>query len=341
MAVMMLVFCVVLIDRISHKHILLLPLSAAIFSFKLSGMLTIAFAVIVWLGYLFMLKQANKEKTATATDRKMLGISLVLLCFVAGGFVIRNIFISGWLVYPFPIGNLHLPWSVPRPYVLDMIAWIKSYPKLPGGASPAVISGGQFMSWFPQWFTQFRLSFEYDLLCVSVVVLFWAAFQVRSFGRFIYARPAMCMLLLFSAASIAFWFASAPDVRFGSVYFFMFFAAAIVLLFEGSPYKKILKVLIYVAFIYPLMDNNTPGFYTQTGPKLFTFAYTAPRKLVKVVASPPDEKPALYIYMPVDHRACGNSPIPCSPYAGGYLNHHRLIRQRVPGDLSRGFLPTK
>jgi hypothetical protein len=341
MAVMTLVFCVVLIDKIDQKAILLLPISAAVFSFKLSGMLTITFALLVWLGYIFMLVQSRREKAVAATDKKVLRLSFVLLCFVAGGFIVRNIFVSGWLIYPFPIGNLHLPWSVPKPYVLDMMAWIKSYPKLPGGASPAEISQGQFLFWLPEWFNQFRTTFEYNLLCVAVVVIFWAVFQVRSFGKFIYARLSILMLLLFSAVSVLFWFISAPEVRFGSVYFFMLFAAAIVLLFEGSPYKKILKVLIYVAFIYPLIDNRTPGFYTPIGPKLFTFAYTPPRKLVKVVGSPPGEDPPLYIYMPAEGDACGNSPIPCTPYAGGYLHNHRPIRQRVPGDISKGFLPTK
>ena len=99
-----------------------------------------------------------------------------------------------------------------------------------------------------------------------------------------------------------------------------------------------MKIFIYVIFIYQVA-LNLPAFFMAAEPHLFTFPYTQPQKLNRVVASPAGENPPLYIYMPAEDNKCGDSPIPCTPYAGGLLHVHQQIRQRVPGDLSKGFLP--
>lgn len=336
MSVLTLIFCLVLLDKADHKILLLLPLAAAIFTFKLSGMLTIAFALSILTICILFLKYEHKNKWKSI--KRVMAISFGTLCFVALGFVARNIIVSGWLVYPFPIGNLHLPWSVPTPYVLDMMDWIKSYPKIPGGVSPTTIKENDFMFWFTQWYSQFKLSAEFNIFCVSVFVLAWSVYQVSSFKKFIYARLNILFLVFFGAACIFFWFISAPEIRFGSIYFFIFFAVSIVLLYESSRYKNVIKVFVYFLFIYQV-TNRIPSYVIDRKPDLFTLPYTAPLKLRKVIGSPPDENPPLYIYMPAQGDACGNSPIPCTPYAGGFLQNHRLIRQRVPGDLSKGFLP--
>ena len=338
MSVLTLIFCLVLLDKADHKILLLLPIAAAIFTFKLSGMLTIAFALIILAACIVFLRFEDHYKRKSI--KRVMAVSFGILCFITLGFVARNIIVSGWLVYPFPVGNLHLPWSVPTPYVLDMIDWIKSYPKIPGGASPATIREHDFMFWFTQWYSQFKLSVEFNFLCVSLFVLVWSVYQLSSLKKFIYARLNILFLVFFGAACIFFWFISAPEIRFGSIYFFIFFAVSIVLLYEGSRYKNVLKVFVYLLFIYQVI-NRIPSYVIDRKPDLFTLPYTAPLKLRKVKGSPPDENPPLYIYMPVEGDACGNSPIPCTPYAGGFLQNHRLIRQREPGDLSKGFLPTE
>jgi len=336
MAVLTLIFCLVLLDKLDHKILLLLPLSAVAFTFKISGMLIVGTGLIALVGYLFLLKHEN-NKVVRKMELKIHTVSFILCCFIVSGFIIRNVIISGWLIYPFPIGNLHLPWSVPKPYVLDMIAWIKSFPKIPGGASPTTIAGNDFFFWFVKWFERFKQSGESVLFAWSMLALFWSVFQIRSVPKFIYARLNILLLIVFSLASIVFWFISAPDLRFGSIYFFIFFASSVALLYEGSKYKNVLKNLIYVLFIVQI-TREIPGYYIDRAPGLFTFAYTEVPKLVRVIGSPPDQKPELYIYMPLEGNQCGNSPIPCTPYAGGLLHSHHFIRQRVPGDLSKGFL---
>jgi hypothetical protein len=303
-------------------------------------MLTIGISLIVFAGYVFLLKWGNKNYKVRKTEIRIFAASFIFLCIIVSGFMIRNAVVSGWLIYPFPVGNLHLPWSTPKPYVLDMIAWIKSFPKIPGGASPTTIMDHDFFFWFSQWFDRFRQSIEFNLFIASLIILLWSVFQIRSFTKFIYARLNILLLLLFAIASILFWFISAPDLRFGSIYFFIFFACSIALLFEGSKYKNVLNIFIYGIFIYQII-SQIPSYYIDRSPDLFTFAYTKSAKLTRVIASPPNEKPPLYIYMPLEGNQCGNSPIPCTPYAGGLLHNHFQIRQRVPGDLSKGFLPPK
>lgn len=337
MAVVTLVFCLVLLDKIDHKLLLMLPLSALAFTIKLSGMPMVAASLIAMAGYIYYLKFGYSGTPIRQQAIRLSTVSFALLCLISAGFIIRNVILSGWLLYPFPVGNLHLPWSTPKPYVTDMIAWIKSYPKIPGGASPETISGNDFFFWFNQWFARFSQSTEFFLFFGGLAALLWAGFQQRSFWKFIYPRMNIFLLITFSIISILFWFVSAPDVRFGSVYFFIFFASVVVLLYEATKYKDALKVLIYAGFVYQVV-HLTPAYLLDRPPSLFTLAYTQQPKVGKVVASPAGEDPPLYIYMPVEGNLCGNAPVPCTPYAGGLLHIHQQIRQRVPGDLSKGFL---
>ncbi|MEO8582764.1 MAG: hypothetical protein ABI415_03145 [Flavitalea sp.] len=336
-AVLTLVFSLILLDKINHKILLLLPIAAVVFTFKLSGLLTIATGLIFMTGAAFMLKYSNKENHNRKTEVKLIAVSFSMLCFIVSGFIIRNIIVSGWLIYPFPIGNLHLPWSVPKPYVLDMIDWIHSFPKIPGGASPATIHGHNVIYWFSQWFDHFKQSPEFAMLIISAGILLWFVYHATSVRKFFYGRLNVLLLCIFSLASILFWFISAPDVRFGSVYFFIFFASSVVILIETTKHKTFLKILIFTAFTYQL-TYVLSGIFIDRAFYLFTFAYTKNPKLVHVIASPKGQTPPLYIYMPAEGNQCGNSPLPCSPYAGGLLDNHQLIRQRVPGDLSKGFL---
>jgi hypothetical protein len=337
-AVLTLVFCLILLDNIPYKIFLLLPIAALIFNLKLSGMLTIAIAMLITIGHLLMVKFEHKDFFVRRLHYKLMASSCIVLVFTCVGFMLRNAIVSGWLIYPFPIGNLHLSWSVPKPYVMDMMAWIKQYPKIPGGVNPATIHSNGFFYWFPQWYNQFKLSTEFQLFCISFFILLWSAFQLKSLGKFVYARLNIFVVLLFGALSIVFWFISAPEIRFGSIYFFVFFAACAIFLYEGSKYKSVIGVFIMILFIYQVV-NRMPSYVFDRGPDLFTFAYTKPLKLRQVVGSPPDENPPLTLYMPAEGDACGNSPLPCTPYAGGFLQQHRLLRQRVPGDISKGFLP--
>lgn len=338
MAVLTLVFCLVVLDKIDGKVLLLLPIAAAVFTFKLSGMLAVAAGLAVLAGCLFRLRYDNRSPVIRRQEKRTLSMSFILLCFVVSGFVIRNVIISGWLLYPFPVGNVHLPWSVSKPYVMDMIDVISSYPKIPGGASAETIRNNSFLFWFIPWSEKFKQSYEAFELACALLILLWSLYQRASFGKFVYGRLNIVLVLAFAATSILFWFYSAPDIRFGSIYFYILFAASVALLYEGSAYKNVIKVFAFVIFIYQIA-GQVPAYYFDGRPSLFTFPYLKPFKLNRVVASPPGEDPPLYIYMPAEGNQCGNSPIPCTPYAGGLLHVHQAIRQRVPGDLSKGFLP--
>jgi hypothetical protein len=338
MAVLCLIFCLVLLDNTPYKNLLLLSLAAVAFSFKLSGMLTIATAFVVLIATIIQTRQGQISTADRKLATRLTMTSLGFFFFLLAGFIIRNIVMSGWLIYPFPFGNLHLPWSVPKPFVIDLMDWIKSYPKIPGGANPTTIKENDFFFWFTQWFTRFKIFVESDMFFGSLFLLFWCVFQVRSFSKFIYAHLNTLLLVLFSVASIALWFTSAPDLRFGSIYFFLFFAGSVVLFYEGSRYKQVLNVIIPIVFVGQII-YRMPSYVFNVKPKLFTFVYTKQPKLKQVVGSPPGEEPALMLYMPEVGDGCGNSPLPCTPYAGGFLHNHRFIKQREPGNISKGFLP--
>jgi len=338
MAIALLVFCLILLDKLKYKPLLLLPVSAIVFTIKFSGMLAVGAGVLVVIVYLLQLKYQKPDPLLLRKARRVCYISLGLTSLIILGFIARNIILSGWVLYPFPVGNLHLSWSTPKPYVDDMIAVIKSYPKIPGGASTETINGHDFFYWFNQWYDRFKVSDEFYLLVVALATLTWCIVDVRSRRAFVYANLKVPVLVLFTLASIVFWFTSAPDVRFGSVYFYILFASSIVLLAGGKEHQPIFRTLIYLIFIHRTAQQ-LPAFVFDREPFLFTLPFTGQPNLVKVVGSPEGENPPLTIYMPAQGNKCGNSPLPCTPYAGGLLHQHQKIRQRKPGDLSKGFLP--
>jgi hypothetical protein len=334
-AILSFIFGILLLDNIKYKILLILPLSVIIFSFKISGIVALGIALIIFLGYTFKLKFEEKDKKNLG---RVLLFSISIFAILLIGFIIRNAFVSGWLLYPFPFGNLHLPWSVPNDFVIDMIEWIKSYPKLPGGASPNLIKENNFFYWIIPWFDSFRKTTEYSLLFVSIFLLIFSSFNLKSMKLYFLRKPGLFFLLIFSLSGILFLFISAPDLRFGSFYFYILFASAVILVYENSSLKKGLLRIIFIVSLF-LIHKEMSWFVFDREPNLFTFSYVKPLELNKILVSPKGEDPPLYIYMPVEGDACGNSPIPCSPYAGGFLHNHRGLRQRVPGNISKGFLP--
>lgn len=218
-----------------------------------------------------------------------------------------------------------------------MISWIKDYPKIPGGTSPDVIQGNGFFYWFTPWYERFKLSNEFYMLVASVALIAWSFLQVKPASRLVYGRSNNFLVLGFSVISILFWITSAPDLRFGSVNFFILFGASVALLASSSAYPLVMRAAVYLIFIRQL-GTQLPAFVFDRKPYLFTMPYTKQPEVKKVVGSPQEQNPPFYLYMPVEGNQCGNAPLPCTPYAGGLLHHHQTIKQRVPGDLSSGFL---
>lgn len=128
--------------------------------------------------------------------------------------VVRNIILSGYLVYPYlPLLVWKPDWLVPADLALIERAWISSWARIPAEPWQYVLSL-PFSSWFPHWFKG-----QY-LINQILVVLFCVAFLWLIFKLFLswYAEQKLAPIhrLLWVWCGVIFiWFTTAPDFRFG------------------------------------------------------------------------------------------------------------------------------
>lgn len=176
-----------------------------------------------------LLRNRNKQKM------RALGLSVVLALFIAVPFFIRNVLISGWLMYPVTAIDLFdVPWKVPKGVAQYDALEIKTFGR---GFSDALTYGNApFSAWVPTWFK--GLSFFdktiifMDIVAIAMFVVLAVMFMAAQFDRkserekkiFSISHRTMLNQVDFMAiggtmiVSLFFWFISAPLIRYGIVY---------------------------------------------------------------------------------------------------------------------------
>jgi hypothetical protein len=304
--------------RQAEACMVIASMAALLITIKLSGamLLFLAFAVA-----------AASTWTSLRTRRALIFVVPALLI---AGMLARRVLLSGWLLFPFPIGNLHLPWSVPSHETIDQYTWIRSWARLPDH-SPGELAARGFWFWFVPWLKDFGRRPEMTIAFVGAALA-----TIRLTSGFRRRAPVTILeaaITLSIALSIAYWFIGAPDVRFGGVFIWMFAAAAAVPFLATGYHKEYGPRLILVAASLAALLTTTGGWlylarapaWTTTQPTNVNFP-TRPFTIENGVAP-------LEVYVPSSGRAyCGDSPLPCTPFPAQQ-------RLRRPGMIGSGFLP--
>ncbi|MBQ7678841.1 MAG: hypothetical protein IJT34_03220 [Butyrivibrio sp.] len=169
----------------------------------------------------------------------------VLVCTLAAlgillPFFIRNIKLSGYLLYPFPSLDLFsLDWKIPVGTAAFDAAEIRAWGR--GGTSVILASAG-LSEWVPAWFGKLPTVYRWPLLldalaapvvCIAAGVVAWMFLRRRLFRRTTVCSKGPVVLqisalrfirlgdylflLVVLYLQLAFWFLSAPLVRYGGV----------------------------------------------------------------------------------------------------------------------------
>jgi hypothetical protein len=174
--------------------------------------LTAAFAVTVKLSTAPLMLLAlgivwiNRK---TADVRRYPAIAIVGMLF--GLWVARGFLLSGCAVYPVPQTCIAgLPWSVSRAQAAYELLGIKSWARTPHRIDYDNVMGN--WTWVPAWTVRTLEDWSARLLLVGAVAgSLSALFGTRVSRTVLAAAGALCICL-------AYWFFTAPDVRFGSGY---------------------------------------------------------------------------------------------------------------------------
>ena len=294
---------------------------------------TIKFSVAVLL--LLVLKPAVMLLKSKAG--KQIGL------FLAGGlltvvpFFVRNVIITGWLIYPFAgIDLFDVDWKIPKWQVEYDAVEIGVYGK---GLNDVSKQNLPFSEWVPSWFANLK-ALEKVFILLTVAAVFVGVIYL--IYRIVAALAAMkkdrvekgdCdrkMLwdgswnfpLVFGVfvISTVFWFVSAPLVRYGYAYVtvvpLLTFGYFFLLLMQSKVFKqygKVVHAVFCVAVIGFLLTRIT-GFMSdiaRTWKQPYYFAqvdYVDGEAEIKVVDG-------VTFYVPVDAGQIGYEKFPSSVFA--------------------------
>jgi len=274
-----------------QKYILL---SLAVFtclSYKLSSLFLI-FIIIPALGKTFFRRIVLSA-----------GIGVIVL----SSFFIRNYYLSGYLVYPYPKADIFkTDWKIPINNVHEMKIEIENWARIPSVPSSEISKMG-LQGWVPVWFK--ALNF-YNKLLVAVNLFLFLLIPVSLFRKDYLISGIQFIILI----NLAFWFIMAPDPRFSYGFLFSGFAFSIAYfsgLFEKSipgVFPKLTKIGL-ICFIVVIIGRRI---MSPVGTIINPDLWLVPDKFGTVSTN---EYDAGFKYrVPVEDRGCCNTDLPCVPY---------------------------
>lgn len=164
---------------------------------------------------------------------KETAVYLALGIVMALPFFIRNVLLSGWLVYPFTqIDLFHVAWKIPKGAAdydaREIQVWGRGY-------TDVTRYDISVREWLPDWFRSLAGS---DKLLVAAAVVSLAVLFVYGIGMLCgwwRRRPGILIVQGTVAASFVFWLFTSPLIRYGCVYVYLMPAVVI-----GGVYDAIL-----------------------------------------------------------------------------------------------------
>lgn len=145
-----------------------------------------------------------------------------ILAHVAAGvtillpWLIRNVIISGYLVYPYAgIDLFHPDWKMDEAVLAEDSRDIKMFAR---GLRSAAEYDDSLVGWVPRWFLSQGLGDRIVLIAGVVCIPVILYLIVKSFREKAYALTAF---LAAGTVNLVFWFFSAPHMRYGGPYIYM------------------------------------------------------------------------------------------------------------------------
>jgi hypothetical protein len=181
----------------------------------------------------------------------------VLFATVAiGAWLARNAVLSGYPLFPAPLGGLGVDWRLPAEHVEGVVWWTRAYTRTPAAWDLMVAQHGA--SWLPYWLrAELRTALHEVLvplaLTASWIVLWLAAGRPPRPPR--QHRPPLLLVPL--AVAIPAWFLLAPATRYGMFLFWILCAQVAALYLHpvvaGLPRRRLaIPAMVLVAVATPL-----------------------------------------------------------------------------------------
>jgi hypothetical protein len=247
--------------------------------------------------------------------------------------LIRNIILSGYLLYPSTLISFPVKWKIPAAMAEPIAAGITAWARELGGGT---IQADQ---WFANWFSVFPFEMKeaiiYTVLILAAVVLLRVFFGLEP----IEWRGPVLMLGV-TLFSLLYWFWMAPSLRFAGALFWLAIVLGLVLLAGQlsrlqairSPHM-LLGFIVLVLMLWLSPDFKSVSMRTMIMPPLE--GDVAASQLMGDTGQFQETRSGLKIYLAAGEadELCWNMPLPCARQA----DFDPRLSLIDPTDIRKGF----
>lgn len=167
-----------------------------------------------------------------------IGVYLILGIVTALPYFIRNVLLSGWLVYPFTqIDLFDVAWKISKGAAdydaKEIQVWGRGYTDV----NRYDIS---MREWLPGWFRTLAGSDKFFVIAAAAAVCVLLVYGIGMLCRLWKGRRDILLVQITVAASFIFWLCTSPLIRYGCVYVYL--TSAVIL---GEVYDRLLSAFEY------------------------------------------------------------------------------------------------
>ncbi|MCL4502850.1 MAG: hypothetical protein M1438_13540 [Deltaproteobacteria bacterium] len=288
--------------------------------------------ILIVLAKLILQPSSVKENI---NYKKVILLIPSLIIIILAPWLIRNIILSGYLVYPSTWVSFNVDWRMPAEQVIQEQLWIKSWARLPLLPPEQVLNNWH---WFFPWLKR-MVSGRFPLILTICPILLGIIALPILLRRNKFQDERLSNLLSYitfilpSIISIICWFVTAPEPRFSGASFWYFGAGTMAVACQRlQPYKckKLIHLyllisltfILLLSFYYFLLPKKKRG--TSSSVEGY---YLIPKIELRTFVT----RSGLQVYVPKDGDRCWDAPLPCTPYPNGNLS------LRESGNISKGF----
>jgi hypothetical protein len=297
------------VDQIPGRAAFIIFLSAVGITVKLSFAVFGGLAMLAVLAVVF-----SRRHAAPRANRPLLGGMAVVILAPILPWLVRHVILSGYLIYPSALISFPVQWRIPYDMVSPISGIITAWARKPDLFTP----GMSLQEWFPEWLAGLHSKWTQALLFFILVML-----VVGALAMFHKTKPAGWQgpvgLIAINLAALAYWFVTAPDLRFSGAVFWLLLVSAQLLLFQqlrqfrAFPSANLLATGMVLAVLLWLGPGLPVGISLRSFFRPLSEAQIAEMEAPDNIAEIRRTTSGLQVYLPADPNAelCWDNPLPC------------------------------
>jgi hypothetical protein len=238
-----------------------------------------------------------------------------ILSFLIIPWLIRNIILTGWLVYPFHFIDLFsFDWKVPKSDLISMCNAVTGYARI-SNEHYKEAANMNFLSWFPIWWQRIELSNKIYFVCSLAFPIIILMGQLTKKVKIPFSTT---IIILTSFVGVIFWLFMAPDFRFGKSFLIIGSISPLLCLFFS--WTSVNKFYINLGVFIILLASLTIGNIAIIKGNTYQVLHSNRLILPQFIQIPKDLNFTMYkvsdyqVFVPNIGDQCFDHDLPCTPY---------------------------